>query len=308
VEGNEQSVSVNGFISKIQRYSTKDGPGLRSTVFAVGCTLRCQWCSNPELTGEAAKILYHAGRCVRCGACVEASGGTIRSGVGGCVIDREACMNLDECADACYYDAYEKLGMTVSAEELATMLLRDKVFYDQSGGGVTYSGGESALQADFFLDVTKRLKPEGVHVALDTAGNLPWEQISPLIEAVDLVLYDLKTLDSALHERYTGADNRLILENARKIADMGKVITVRLILVPGVNDTEEEIGGRLEFARNLGKTVKADILKYHRLGAGKYISLGLDEPMKDTPECPDETAEYAVALAAKMGLTATIGG
>jgi len=198
--------------------------------------------------------------------------------------------------------------MRISAGELTEKLLRDKVFYEQSGGGVTYSGGEAGLQAAFFLEVTKGLKAEGVHVALDTSGYLSWDDLRPLMEAVDLVLYDIKALDSGIHRQYTGVDNQLILENARRIAGMGKEMIVRLILVPGVNDSEAEIGGRLKFVRELGQDIRVDILKYHRLGGGKYASLGIPEPMGDTSECSDAIAEDAAKLGVDMGLTVTIGG
>jgi len=273
---------MSGLISKIQRYSTKDGPGLRSTVFAMGCPLRCAWCANPELLEAKPTTFHYAERCVHCGAC-------------------KPYADMDQRAAACYYDAYEPVGVTLTARELAEKLLRDKAFYDQSGGGVTYSGGEAALQAEFFLEVTQLLKKDSVHVALDTSGHVPWEALGPLVEAVDLVLFDIKAMDDELHRRYTGVDNRLILENARRIAALGKEVTVRLILVPGVNDDETEMQNRLEFVRDLG-IAKVEFLKYHRLGAGKYRRLGLDEPMGDTPECSDAVLERAVGMAAQMQL------
>jgi len=297
----------DGFISKLQRYSTKDGPGVRTTVFAVGCPMSCLWCANPELIGSATKFLYHPRRCVGCGACVAKSGGTIRLTEEGCDIDRDAA-NLEECSVVCYYDAYERIGGIVTVGELVSALLRDKVFYDQSGGGVTFSGGDAGLQAEFFVEVAKLLKQAEVHVALDTAGYFPWEKLAPLVEAVDLVLFDIKTLNRTLHKRYTGVDNQLILENAMKIADMGKDMIMRLILVPGVNDSDDEITGRLKFAKSLGNSIKVDILKYHKLGAGKYASLGMIEMMEGTPECSDELAEHAVTLAKNLDLEVTVGG
>jgi len=297
----------DGFISKIQRYSTKDGPGVRTTVFAVGCPLNCLWCANPELIGDAAKFLYHPRRCVGCGACVAQSGGSIKLTDDGCDIDRDTT-NLEECSVVCYYDAYEKIGGIVTVDELVAGLLRDKVFYDQSGGGVTFSGGDAGMQAEFFREVALRLKDSEVHVALDTAGYFPWEKLRPLVAAVDLVLYDIKTLNRVLHKRYTGVDNQLILENALRIADMGKDMIIRMILIPGVNDSEDEITGRLKFAKSLGRSVKVDILKYHKLGAGKYASLGMIEMMEGTPECPDELADHAVNIARNMGLAVTVGG
>jgi len=298
---------MDGFISKLQRYSTKDGPGVRTTVFAVGCPMSCLWCANPELIGDAAKFLYHPRRCVGCGACVAQSGGAIRLTEEGCDIDRETA-DLEECSVVCYYDAYERVGGIVTVKELVSGLLRDKVFYDQSGGGVTFSGGDAGMQAEFFYEVAMQLRDAEVHVALDTAGYFPWEKLAPLVSAVDLVLYDIKTLNRVLHKRYTGVDNQLILENAMRIADMGKTMTVRMILIPGVNDSEDEIVERLKFIKNLGSHIKVDLIKYHKLGAGKYASLGMIEMMEGTPECSDDLAEYAANLARNMGIAVKIDG
>ena len=298
---------MDGFISKLQRYSTKDGPGVRTTVFAVGCPMSCLWCANPELIGSATKFLYHPQRCIGCGACVAKSGGSIRLTEKGCDIDRETA-DLEECSVVCYYDAYERIGGIVSVGDLVSALLRDKVFFDQSGGGVTFSGGDAAIQAEFFTEVARLLKSAEVHVALDTAGYCPWEKLAPLVEAVDLVLFDIKTLSRTLHKRYTGVDNQLILENAMKIADMGKEMTVRMVLVPGVNDSEDEITGRLKFVKSLSGSIKVDLLKYHKLGAGKYASLGMIEMMEGTPECSDELADHAAAIARSMGFDVTVGG
>ena len=299
---------MRGFISKIQKYSTKDGPGIRSTVFAVGCNLHCKWCANPELL-QAGAILHHSERCAGCGACAALSKGAIRLVSGKAVIDRSACTSLKECAQLCNYDAYEQIGFFISAEELAAKLLRDKAFYDQSGGGVTFSGGEPALQADFFLAVAKLLKSESVHIALDTAGHIPWDVLAPLAESCDLLLYDIKAFDSEMHKQLTGEANQLIFENLKKLAAMKKEIIIRMILLPGVNDSEKETEARLAFISGLGTAVKRlDILKYHRLGAGKYTRLGLHEPMAGMPECSDEIAERVLKHASAMGLAASIGG
>ena len=298
---------MDGFISQIQRYSTKYGPGARSTVFAVGCPLNCLWCATPELIGDCAKFLYHPRRCVACGSCVAQSGSAASlSGD-----DLETGLNetdLEESPVVCYYDAYEKVGESISDAELAETLLRDKVFYDQSGGGVTFSGGDPVMQSEFFFEVAMRLKRAEVHVALDTAGYFPWEKLAPLVSVSDLILFDIKLLSRVMHRRYTGVDNQLILENALKIADLGKPMIVRMIMVPGVNDGENEIRGRLSFAKSLGSLVQLDILKYHKLGAGKYASLGMIELMDGTAECSDELAVRVLDLAQKMGINATIDG
>jgi len=271
---------MDGFISQIHKNSTTDGPGLRTTVLAVGCPMKCLWCPNPELIGDAAKFLYHPRRCVGCGLCVAQSGGD----------------------PVCYYDAYEQSGETISDKELAIRLLCDKPSFENSKGGVTFSGGDAAMQAEFFYEVTRRLKDSDVHVALDTAGFFPWEKIAPLIAAVDLVLYSIKTLNRSLHKRYTGVDNKLILENAFRIADMQKSMIVRMILIPGINDSDDEITGRLKFVKNLGNNAKVDIIKYKKLDTQKYASLAMIEMMEGTQECPDMLADHAVSIAQNMGI------
>jgi len=271
---------MDGFISKIHSNSTADGPGIRTTVLAVGCPLKCLWCPNPELIGDAAKFLYHPRRCVGCGLCVAQADG-----------DPE-----------CYYDAYENSSEIISEKELVRRLLCDKPGFESSGGGVTYSGGDAAMQAEFFYEVTRMLKNSDVHVALDTAGFFPWEKLMPLIAAVDLVIYSIKTLNRSLHKRYTGVDNELILENALRIADMQKDMIIRMILIPGVNDSENEITGRLKFVKNLGNNAKVDIVKYKKTDTQKYASLAMMEMMEGTQECPDVLADHAVNIAQNMGI------
>ncbi|MDR2599198.1 MAG: radical SAM protein [Oscillospiraceae bacterium] len=277
---------MNGYISKIQSNSTDDGPGLRTTVYAVGCPLNCLWCTTPELIGGAAKFLYHPRRCVGCGSCVTHSGGGVD----------------------CYYDAYEQSGEIISVKDLVTRLRQDKQVYEQTGGGVTFSGGDPCLQADFFYKVAEHLVDSNIHIALDTAGFYPWEKLAPLVAAADLVLYDIKTLNRVLHRRYTGVDNHLILDNALRIADMGIAMTVRMILIPGVNDSESEISGRLTFVKNLGKNVNVEIIKYRKLGTGKYASLGTIEMMAGTPECDDELITNVKNMAKAMGIEVIDGG
>lgn len=296
-----------GYISKVQRNSSIDGPGIRSTVFAVGCNLSCLWCANPELIGDKKRFLHHPRKCIGCGACVVKSGGLIKPAEdgSGVKIDRDTA-DLETISVACYFDAYERVGITVDAKDLAIQILADKPIFEKSRGGVTFSGGEPSLQHGFFKEVSKHLKKADIHIALDTAGFIPWETLYSLVRDVDLVLYDIKTLNRTIHKRYTGVDNQLILENAIKIAEIGKPMIIRMIIVPGVSDSEEEITGRLKFAKALGKNIKVEIIKYHKHGAGKYASLGMIEMMAGTNVCPDETADYAVRIAQNMGISATI--
>ena len=302
-----------GVISKIQRYSTKDGPGIRSTVFCAGCNLRCIWCANPELIEREGQILYYRQRCVRCGACAALSGGAISVEHEGCVIDRSRCTqarssgtNLAECAAACNHDAYEIIGHEINPRELAQALIRDKAFYDQSGGGVTFSGGEPALQSEFVAATAALLKEAGIHTALDTAGNVEWENLRIAAEEMDLVLYDLKAFDDEIHRCCTGVSNTLVIENAQRLALLRKTLHIRLILVPPYNDGADW-EKRLDFVKSLGVS-RIDLLPFHKLGAGKYKALGIVDPLEGNPECTPEAAAKAVAVAERMGLQVTIGG
>jgi pyruvate formate lyase activating enzyme len=297
-----------GFISKIQHYSTKDGPGIRSTVFCAGCNLRCLWCANPELIDGGIQILYHEERCVRCGACAALSRGTITVGPGGCTIDRKRCGNLAECAAACNHEAWETIGRSISPQDLANSLLKDKVFFDRSGGGITFSGGEPALQAEFVAETAAILKKAGIHIALDTAGAVAWEVLETAAKQADMILYDIKAFDEGLHRACTGISNSLILENAKRLARNGKMLRVRLVLVPGYNDGGD-MTRRLEFVASLGNAVvRTDILPLHRLGAGKYRALGIADPLEGTPECPPKTAADTAREAERVGLKVFIGG
>ena len=291
---NKQNNLPTGMISVVQRYSTQDGPGIRSTVFFLGCNLACKWCSNPELISSEPSIMHFEERCIRCGRCVEtAVDHSIRFEGKSVKIDRENCSNLWECMVACTQDAYEEIGVKISVSKLMDKLIRDKAYYDRSGGGVTFSGGDPILQGDFVIEVANRLRKNKIKSALDTAGNIAWEKLKPIIDAVDLVLYDIKAFDSQIHIDCTGVDNRLILENARQISKSGKDMIIRMVIVPGINDDLEDIRNRIKFILSLGPAVKQlDILPYHYLGVGKYGRLGLTYTINPTlnfdPEIKNE--------------------
>jgi len=191
---------------------------------------------------------------------------------------------------------------------LAQQLLRDKAFYDQSGGGVTFSGGEPALQSELVAATAALLKEAGIHTALDTAGNVEWGALETAAEKMDLVLYDIKALDGEIHRRCTGDTNTLVLENAGRLARMNKTLHIRLILAPPYNDGEDW-EKRLAFVKDLGSAVsRIDLLPLHKLGAGKYAALGIGDPLENSAECPPQAVTEAVAAAERMGLTVTVGG
>ena len=303
-------MSKKALISNIQNYSTKDGPGIRTTVFFTGCNLKCIWCSNPELIEPRIKVMYFENRCRRCGKCAEtAVNNSIILTESGCEIDREKCTNIEECMEVCSYEAYEKSGYEISAQDLYNKLIRDKIFFEQSGGGVTFSGGEAGLQYEFLSEIGAELQKDNIHTALDTAGLITWEKLQKAINSMNMVLFDIKAYDSGLHRKYTGAGNELILENIKKTAAKNKELIIRMVIVPGMNDNMEDIKKRISFIKELGSAVKQiDILKYHNLGEGKYKSLGMIYSVPKDLYREEGFWKKVKEMASETGVKVTIDG
>ena len=248
-------------VVNVQRFSLHDGPGVRTTIFFKGCPLKCLWCHNPESQSFGPEIMFFPDRCVSCGHC------------------REACPELNgngpAGAEACAFDAKMLVGEAYTAEELFQIALRDQGLYDQTSGGVTLSGGEVMAQdTKFLVEILTLLKKRGVHVAIDTCGFAPWEKFEKILPLSDLFLYDLKALDSALHEKLTGAGNALILENLRKLAKAGAKINLRIPVVPGANADENEMRALTAFAFETSGPVDVNLLPYHKVGSDKAERLG----------------------------------
>ena len=303
-------MSKKALISNIQNYSTKDGPGIRTTVFFTGCNLKCIWCSNPELIEPGIKVMYFENRCRRCGKCAEtAVNNSIILTESGCEIDREKCTNIEECMEVCAYEAYEKSGYEISVQDLYNKLIRDKIFFEQSGGGVTFSGGEAGLQYEFLSEIGAELQKDNIHTALDTAGLITWEKLEKAISSMNMVLFDIKAYDSRLHRKYTGAGNELILENIKKTADKNKELIIRMVIVPGMNDNIEDIKKRISFIKELGSAVKQiDILKYHNLGEGKYKSLGMIYSVPKDLYREESFWKKVKEMASETGVKVTVDG
>lgn len=303
-------MSKKALISNIQNYSTKDGPGIRTTVFFTGCNLKCVWCSNPELIEPGIKVMYFENRCRRCGKCAEtAVNNSIILTESGCEIDREKCTNIEECMEVCPYEAYEKSGYEISVQDLYNKLIRDKIFFEQSGGGVTFSGGEAGLQYEFLSEIGTELQKDNIHTALDTAGLITWEKLEKAINSMNMVLFDIKAYDSRLHRKYTGAGNELILENIKKTAAKNKELIIRMVIVPGMNDNIEDIKKRISFIKELGSAVKQiDILKYHNLGEGKYKSLGMIYSVPKDLYREESFWKKVKEMASETGVKVTIDG
>ena len=260
----------------IRRYSIHDGPGIRTTVFLKGCALSCWWCHNPESQRLGPELIVRESRCIRCGACVTAcERGSAALGDLGPVTDRAMCAACDSyaCAAVCYAEAREVAGRVMSVEQVIEVAARDEPFYRESGGGVTLSGGEPLLQADFTAALLEALQARGIPTALDTCGHVPWAVLDRVRTHVGLFLYDVKLMDEERHRRFTGVSNRHILENLRALSERAHRIVLRLPVIPGVNDDEANVCAVAALAAGLPHLAGVDLLPYHRIGVDKYARL-----------------------------------
>ena len=260
-------------IFDIQRASFVDGPGIRTTVFFKGCNLRCAWCHNPESQSAAIEMMFHKNRCVKCGKCKEI-----------CAYSLEECDFCGRCVLYCPQDAREICGKEYTVEEVVRDIVKDKSVYESSGGGVTFSGGECMLQIDFLESILRECKKEGIHTAVDTAGHLPFDYFERIIPCTDLFLYDVKCFDPEKHKRYTGVTNELILDNLARLISGGRRIIVRIPIISGINDTEEEILKIRDLIQGFGGVERIELLPYHAMGEHKYDAIGREVHAFDAPD------------------------
>ncbi|MBN2047825.1 MAG: glycyl-radical enzyme activating protein [Anaerolineaceae bacterium] len=278
------SSATTGMIFNIQRFSIHDGPGIRTTVFFKGCNLRCLWCHNPESVERAAQILYDPAKCIGCGACAAVCPNNAQRMEDGVhVYLRAECDLCGACLEECFTDALTLSGKPTSVEAVVDEVMRDLEYYRESDGGVTFSGGDPLLQPDFLFDLLSECKRLGLHTAVDTAGNVPWETIERVAPLTDLFLYDIKAVDPEIHRRATGVSNQRILENLRNLVQMGKRVWVRIPTVPGYNASLEEMGAIAAFLEELNGVERIEMMPYHSLGSEKYANLERDYPAAGIP-------------------------
>lgn len=280
-------------IFEIKRFAVHDGDGIRTTVFFKGCPLKCVWCHNPEGISSRPMLAYYAHKCIGCGECANVCLQNAHiMGEDGHIFKRESCIGCGACEDACLGESLTLYGKEMTEEKLLPALLEDKEFYESSGGGVTLSGGECLLHADFCAALLRALKENGVRTAVDTCGFVSREAFDKVIPYTDVFLYDIKAIDPAVHKRCTGVENGRILDNLRYLDSLGKKIEIRIPYVPGYNDGE--IGKIADFVKTLSSVTGVRVLKYHNYARSKYEALGMENTL---PEALPTDAQMAAAEA-----------
>jgi pyruvate formate lyase activating enzyme len=275
---------MSGLVTNIQGYSIHDGPGIRTVVFLKGCSLECQWCSNPECISPRPEVGLYKTLCTGCGKCAEVcpESALVFKANKPPLINRERCTGCGLCVSECPYQALVIYGKSMNAEEIFDAVYRDKMFYDSSGGGVTVSGGEALLQPQLVYELFTKCRKAGIQTCIETSGHAGALALRQVLPDADYVLFDFKQMDPDKHRRYTGKSNDLILSNAKIAIESGKETLFRMPLLPGINDEPQNIKDTADFLHGLGKKAcRIELMPYHRLGKGKYESLDKKYTLSD---------------------------
>ena len=300
----------NPLIFDIKRYAINDGPGIRMVIFLKGCSLNCAWCHNPESISAETERMYAPAKCIRCGTCVTAcSQMALTLTTEGIVTDTDLCRLCGRCAEVCPTKAIELSGKPLTIAEIMCEIEKERIFFDQSGGGVTFSGGEPLLHAGFLIGLLDECGRRGIHRVVDTAGMANTSIIMEVAKRTDLFLYDLKIMDSEKHQEWTGVPNEKILGNLKVLAEAGADIIIRIPLIGGVNDDDENITETARFVSELaGQPKVVNLLPYHKIAQNKYGKLGRPEDFRLLEEPGKEAQLKAIAIFKEFGIVASIGG
>ncbi len=304
--GNQPPQAV---IFDIRRFSIHDGPGIRTAVFFKGCPLRCQWCHNPESQSSQPELILRLNRCIHCEACVQSCpNGAVTSSDGEILTDREKCRVCGACADACFPEGRQIVGQVYLPSQVIEIVERDRVFFEQSGGGLTLTGGEPMMQLPFIRLLLHDARQRGLHTVMETCGYASWQAFASILEEVDLFLYDLKLMDDIKHRQFTGVSNQRILENLKQLTARGKMVIVRLPIIPGVNDDAENLAAAGSFIAGLGQVQRVDLLPYHRIAETKYQNLGKEYLLRGLKSPEPKAMEMIASQLREFGLDVSIGG
>jgi len=297
-------------IFDIRRYSINDGPGIRITIFIKGCPLRCTWCHNPESQSPKVQKLYTARKCIGAQDCIEVCPeNALALTPEGIVTDSEKCTLCGLCADACPTKAIEMSGKLYQVEELLKIIEKERPHIDQSGGGVTFSGGEPLLNPEFLIKMLDACGKKGLHRAVDTCGFAPAETLLEVAKHTDLFLFDLKLMDPAMHKKWTGVDNRLILKNLKLLAESGANINIRVPFIKNVNTSKEEILKMAELISSLpGEKPMVNLLPYHNIATGKYQKLEIEYNADEMDEPSEKEIQKATEIFNSFNLEVEVGG
>jgi pyruvate formate lyase activating enzyme len=298
-----------GLIFDIKRFAIHDGPGIRTTVFFKGCPLSCWWCHNPESQSPSPELMVRPTRCIEgCRECCSCCHVQAISKGNGIVVEREKCDVCMACVETCPSEALQMVGRVARVEELIAEIEKDIVFFDESKGGVTFSGGEPLMQPTFLASLLRACKKRGIHTSLDTSGHAPFHTIEGILDTVDLFIYDIKLLDEESHKMYTGVSNRLILKNLEKLTKLHDDVEVRVPLIPHITDTEENISSLPMFLSSLDKVRNVVLLPYHNSAKKKYEGLDRENRMGNTPTSPTEEIDRIKKRFTECGFGVKIGG
>jgi pyruvate formate lyase activating enzyme len=304
MENKNRGQGTTGMVYNIQAYSIHDGPGIRTVVFLKGCPLSCQWCCNPESMSGKPELGFRQTLCNGCGQCIEVcpqKALSLEEGTGALKIDRVLCDNCGMCVPACPRQALTIYGQKMTVRQVVDEVSKDAPFYRRSGGGVTISGGEPLKQPEFLLGILEACRQVGLHTAIETSGYCSSRTLSKVLDKVDLFMFDLKMMNAERHLELTGKNNHLILNNAHMLAEAGCTVQPRMPLIPGVNDSEDNLSMLASFLHSIGWS-SIELMPYHQFGKGKYAALGKPYRMDDVPIANPEDVEKASKSLKKHGI------
>ncbi|MBE7047083.1 MAG: glycyl-radical enzyme activating protein [Ruminococcaceae bacterium] len=300
---------AKGLITDIQRFSLNDGPGIRSTVFFKGCNMHCTWCHNPETISMKNNLLFYSQKCIGCGKCFEVCPVHAHERKNGMhLIHRDKCISCGKCAEECYPQALAMAGKEVDTDFVIKEVLQDRLYYKNSGGGVTLSGGEVLMQMDFAKDICKRLRDEGIEVAIESNMSLPFDTIKELIDMVDLVMMDVKIFDDTNHKKYTGVSNANVIENLKKLNEINKPVIVRTPLIPGVTDSLDNLKNIAKLLEGMENVICYELLNFNPLGDSKYKGLNEENAFEGEKPFKDSHLEEIKDSLKDINVNIKIGG